>query len=170
MPSQVTRKGPVKPSMNITPLIDVVFLLIIFFMLVNNIVAEETVALIVPTLDDPKTRDLGDVDRIVINIAPAPFDQSERMKGNPLLHDPQAQFLKVGIRTFEMTPEGIKAATDALKEQVDRRPKNADGSSTLEVLLRADAALAYSEVAPVMTMITGAGVGKVNLVAFMPEE
>ena len=63
MRSQVFKRGPVTPQMNITPLIDVVFLLIIFFMLVTNIIAEEAVEMIVPQLDDPVTRELGNVDR-----------------------------------------------------------------------------------------------------------
>lgn len=168
--SQVTSKGPVTPSMNITPLIDVVFLLIIFFMLVNNIVAEESVEMIVPMLDDSKARELGEVSRVVINVAPEEFDRKQRLDGDPLLHGAEAKYLKVGMKTYDMTPEGMKSASDDLKERVEGAPKNADGTSVLEVLLRADAALAYGEISPVMTLITAAGVSKVNLVAFMPEE
>ena len=45
------------------------------------------------------------------------------------------------------------------------RASNADA----EVVLRADGALYYDGVQPVMAAITGAGISKVNLVALMPE-
>ena len=65
--SIVIKRGPRAPQMNMTPLIDVVFQLILFFMLVNNIVAEESIQMIVPLLEDPETQQLGDVHRIVIS-------------------------------------------------------------------------------------------------------
>ena len=40
----------------------------------------------------------------------------------------------------------------------------------MQVLLRADAALYYDQVRPVMGAITAAGIGTVNLVAYLPEE
>ncbi len=168
--SQVTKKGAVTPSMNITPLIDVVFLLIIFFMLVSNIIAEEAVPMIVPTVDEPKTIDLGEVDRVVINVAPEDFDKDARLEGNVLAVPGVAKFLKIGTTTYEMSAEGLKTAEEALSARVENGPKNPDGTSSLEVVLRADAGLFYSEVQPVMTMITAAKIGKVNLVAFMPED
>ena len=42
-------------------------------------------------------------------------------------------------------------------------------NSTVEVVLRADAALYYDAVQPVMQAVTQAGIGKVNLAAFLPE-
>jgi len=168
--SQVTQKGAVKPQMNITPLIDVVFLLIIFFMLVSNIVAEEAVPMIVPEVDEPKTIQLGEVDRVVINVAPPDFDKESRTEGNVLAAPGEAQYLKIGTRRYAMTAEGLKEAQEVLAARVANGPKDAEGNSTLEVVLRADAALFYSEVQPVMTMITAANISKVNLVAFMPED
>jgi len=168
--SQVTEKGPVTPHMNITPLIDVVFLLIIFFMLVSNIVAEEAVPMIVPEVDEPKTRQLGEVDRVVVNVAPEEFDKDARLEGDRLAVPGEARYLKIGTRRYEMTAEGLKEAREVLAARVADGPKDAEGKSTLEVVLRADAALYYSEVQPVMTMITAANISKVNLVAYMPED
>jgi len=161
--SSVTARGPVTPSMNITPLIDVVFLLIIFFMLVNNIVSDESVEMVLPELDPPHTRELGEVSRVVVNVAPQPFTKQARAD-YPLEHAGKARFVKVGTGagsqfTAENT-EGITAALTAL------RVANPD----LQVLLRADAALFYEEVRPVMGAVTAAGIGTVNLVAYLPEE
>jgi hypothetical protein len=86
MPSRIFQRGPTTPQMNITSLIDVVFLLIIFFMLVNNIITEQSVEMIVPKLEDPTTRELDDSGRIIVNIAPAEYAHRERAD-DPLLFD-----------------------------------------------------------------------------------
>lgn len=163
MGSHITARGPVTPSMNITPLIDVVFLLIIFFMLVNNIVSDESVEMVLPELDPPHTRELGEVSRVVVNVAPEPFSKQGRT-GYPLEHPGRARYVKVGTGVGSQfaveDTVGITAALTAL------RTANPD----LQVLLRADAALFYDEVRPVMGAVTAAGIGTVNLVAYLPEE
>ncbi len=74
MGSQVHKRGPVSPTLNLTPLIDVTFLLIIFFMLVNNIITEESVLMHVPELDNPQTQPFDSEYRLTINLAPAPYE------------------------------------------------------------------------------------------------
>lgn len=149
--------------MNITPLIDVVFLLIIFFMLVNNIVSDESVEMVLPALDPPHTRELGEVSRVVVNVAPEPFTTQGRA-GHPLEHAGRARFVKVGTGAgsqFAATDiAGITAALTALRA----------ANPQLQVLLRADAALFYDQVRPVMGAVTAAGIQTVNLVAYLPEE
>lgn len=159
MPSKVFHRGPTKPQMNITPLIDVVFLLIIFFMLVNNIITEQSVQMIVPQLDDPTTRELDDAGRLIVNIAPAEYTYNERID-EPLQFDGEARFIRVGLQTF--ASDDLEGVTAAL---VDAKADNPD----LEVVLRSDGALYYGVVQPVMGAITRAGIDKVNLVAYMPE-
>ncbi|MEM7577398.1 MAG: biopolymer transporter ExbD [Planctomycetota bacterium] len=158
--SKVFQRGTVKPEMNMTPLIDVTFLLIVFFMLVSNIVANESVPMVVPELADPETRELGEVDKVVVNIAPATFSGDARLQ-SPLDHPGIARFVQVGAGSrYEMS--NLAGLTEALKTEVEARPE-------VEVLLRADAALFYDQVQPVMDAITAAGVGVVNLVALMPD-
>lgn len=159
MPSPIFQRGPTTPQMNITPLIDVVFLLIIFFMLVNNIITEQSVEMIVPQLDDPTTRELDESGRIIVNIAPAEYHHRDRAD-DPLLFDGEARFIRVGLQTFEADDlEGVTAVLTELKEA------NPDA----EVVLRSDGALYYGVVQPVMGAITRAGIDKVNLAAYMPE-
>ncbi len=159
MSSKVFHRGPTRPQMNITPLIDVVFLLIIFFMLVNNIITEQSVQMIVPQLEEPTTRELDEKGRLIVNIAPADYVYKERID-DPLLFDGEPRFIRVGLQTFE--PGDLEGVTDAL---VEARGNNPD----LEVVLRSDGALYYGVVQPVMGAITRAGIDKVNLVAYMPE-
>jgi len=155
--SQVHRRGPTKPQMNITPLIDVVFLLIIFFMLVNRIVAEETVEMIVPEVANPKTYELGEVEKIVVNVAPSP----DRRGDNPLEFDGEPRYVKVGQLRFGL--DDLAGITDALNRAKARNPE-------LEVNLRADAALYFETVQPIMSAITDAKIGRINLVAYLPDQ
>ena len=167
--SRITKRGPVTPTMNMTPLIDVTFLLIVFFMLVSNIVSEENLELIPPRLDEPQTKSLGEVERVVVSVGPQRYNKDERTL-NPLAFDPLARVVQVGIQTFD-DPGDLVGITDALKEAVARsKAKSGSDEAPVEVLLRADAALYYREVQPIMTAITGAGVGTVHLVAYMPDE
>jgi len=159
MHSQVFQRGPIKPQMNITPLIDVVFLLIIFFMLVNNIISEQSVEMIVPELDEPTTREMLEASRIIVNIAPAQYAHRDR-KDDPLSFDGEARFIRVGLQTFDA--DDLEGVTAALAEA-----KSADPD--VEVVLRSDGALYYGIVQPVMGAIARAGIDKVNLVAYMPQ-
>jgi len=161
--SQVIQRGPASPGMNITPLIDVVFLLIIFFMLVNNIVSEESVKMILPTVENPKTRELGEVDRIVVNIAPEPFTDAGRSE-SPLSHTGTPRYVKVGTGTNSRFEVGdLPGITDALKAAKANNPE-------VEVLLRVDGAMYYEAVQPIMAAVSSAGIETINLVAYMPEE
>lgn len=161
--SKVIQRGAVAPSMNITPLIDVVFLLIIFFMLVNNIVSEETVDMILPEVDDPQTRELGEVDRIVVNIAPEPFTRDGR-QNFPLSHTGTAAYVKVGVGTGSRFEVGdLPGITEALKQAKAEQPD-------VQVLLRADGAIYYDQVQPIMAAVTAAGIETVNLVAYRPDD
>lgn len=150
---------PTTPQMNITPLIDVVFQLILFFMLVSNIVSNQAVEMIVPDLERPLTREMSDRGRVVVNIAPQHFSASSRID-SPLQFPGQARAVQIGNRAFDI------ADLSGMVEQL-RQAKEADPN--LEVLLRADSALFYDQVAPVMQAIAQAGISTVNLVAYMPD-
>ncbi len=159
MSSTIFQRGPTKPQMNITPLIDVVFLLIIFFMLVNNIITEQSVEMIVPQLDEPTTREMDEAGRLIVNIAPAEYAYKER-KDDPLMFDGEARFIRVGLQTF--AADDLEGVTAALTQAKNDNPD-------IQVVLRSDGALYYGVVQPVMGAITRAGIDKVNLVAYMPE-
>lgn len=162
--SKVIQRGAVTPSMNITPLIDVVFLLIIFFMLVNNIVSEESESMMLPTLEDPRTREIGEIERVVVNVVPEPFTESGRDEF-PLNHPGRPAYVKVGTGAdsrFDI--DDLKGIAGALKLAKAANPK-------IEVLLRVDGAIYYDRVQPIMAAIVkGAKIETVNLVAYLPEE
>jgi len=157
--SKVFKRGPAVASMNMTPMIDVTFQLIIFFMLVNNIIGEEAVEMIVPKLDNPKTYEMGEKDRVTVNVSPQSYDSARKV--GDLNIPGEAASVKVGLMSYGL--DEMEAVTEALRQAKAQNEK-------VEVLLRADSGLYYDEVQPVMQAITSAGIVKVNIVAYMPEE
>jgi len=145
--------------MNMTPLIDITFQLIIFFMLVSNIIAQESVEMIVPELENSKARELGEVERVIVNIVPMPFDRKHREKGAPLDMEGTASQVLIQYHQYDADDlDGIRAELADVKEQNAER----------QVLLRADGALYYQDVQPIMDAISAAGINTVNVVAKMP--
>ena len=161
MPSQVYKRGPTTPEMNITPLIDVVFLLIVFFMLVNTIVTHESVEMLVPDLDESQARKFPDEGRVIVNVVPQEFSRDERL-ASPLRHPGLARRVQIGAyQNFSM--DELRGVTEELERRVENNPD-------IQVILRADAALHYGEVQPVLDAITAARIGRVNLVAYDPTQ
>ncbi len=162
--SQVTKKGPVAPSLNITPLIDVVFLLIVFFMLVSKITSDEAVEMILPDIQDSAAIEMSDENRIVINVVPFGYEDRRLSDDidNPLMHRGDLNFVQVGA-SKRFLPSQLADLTAELKDQRAKRPD-------APVLLRADGALYYEAVTPVLNAITAAEIGDVKLVAYLPED
>ncbi len=146
-----------------TPLIDVTFLLIIFFMLVNDIIAEQDVQLLLPQLDNPQVVKLDQPDRLVINVIPDHHTSISQRLGlaNPLRVSGNAQWIQIGLQRFAVNqPEAL---TDFLIQAKAATPG-------LQIVLRADAAVKYQFVEPVMQAIADARIKHVLVTAYLPEE
>ena len=146
---------------NLTPMIDVTFQLIIFFLLVNNIVSEENISMLVPKLFQPKVIELGEVPRVVISIVPAEDPPTRKDATDALKVNGAASQVKLGFRVYGY--DEMEQVTAELKDSVAK-------NENVQVLLRADAATYYENVQPVLAAITGAGIKTVNLVAYLPDE
>ena len=163
--SQVFKRGPAAPEMNLTPLIDVVFLLIIFFMIVSQIVAEQNVEMIVPAPTDPQTQMLTEEDKpIMVNVAPVEYDAKSR-GALPLRHSGQATKVVVGSREFGATQ--TTAITNFLREVKATRIQQ--GVDPIQAVVRADMALHYEEVRPILEAIRAAEIENVKLAAYTEE-
>jgi len=160
--SNVIEKGARAPEMNMTPLIDVTFQLIIFFMLVNNIISAELVEMVIPDLENPKTREIAEgEEKVTVNVVPQPFDRRDRLSGEPLSAPGEALGVQIGME--EYGPTELDRIAASLKDAKARNEK-------VEILLRADAALFYREVQPVMDAINAANISTVNLVAVIEDK
>ncbi len=152
--------------MNITPLIDVVFLLIIFFMLVSNIVAEETVDMIVPALDEPQTVEF-EGNKITVSVALAATWDYDTREEEPLGVPGEAQFVRLGsLQDFNDLSDlsGLTEQLAAARTAIEQK------GETLEVLLRADGAIYYGDMERVYAAISEAGVETIHMVAFLGDE
>ncbi len=113
---------------NLTPMIDVTFLLIVFFVLVYQIVEVDNVEMELPRPQTPASELPGEQQRIVINVVPAP--------------DGGARAYRMGGRTFSADTGGIAALSTSLAAMYRDNP-------ALGVNLRADRATHYRWVEPV---------------------
>ena len=151
--------------MNLTPLIDVVFLLIIFFMLVSQIVAEQNVEMIVPAPTDPQTQELTEDDRpIMVNVAPVAYEDDSR-SAMPLRHSGQATKVVVGTREFGASQ--TSSITEYLRAMKASRIEQ--GIEPVQVVVRADMAIHYEEVRPILEAIRAAEIEDVKLAAYTEE-
>ena len=133
--SAIYKRGNAEINANLTPMIDVTFLLIVFFVLVSQIVEVENVEMNLPQPIDPLTEPMGDEQRAVINIVP---DSSGRIEG-----------YRLGTRQFPSGTEGIAALTDQLAGLYAANP-------AMSVNLRADRRTHYEWVEPAMQAVVNA--------------
>lgn len=128
---------------NLTPMIDVTFLLIVFFVVVSQIVDLESVDLELPAPEQPATHLPGEEPRAVVNVLP----------GN----EGRSRGYKVAGREYQPTPEGLAGLRDALVLLYQSTP-------TMRVNLRADRSTDYRWISPVLKVIRqAAGIADVGL-------
>jgi biopolymer transport protein ExbD len=136
---------------NLTPMIDVTFLLIVFFVLVSQIVEVENVDLDLPTPREPVSELPGEESRVVINVLPGAAGK--------------ASGYRMGGRMYAAGTQGIEALTESLAARYSENPG-------LSVNLRADRTTQYLWIEPVFQAVSAAArlsgrpdvTGRVNLV------
>ncbi|MBI1372238.1 MAG: hypothetical protein GC159_05685 [Phycisphaera sp.] len=140
-------KGTGKIDLNLTSMLDVVFQLIVFFLLVTNFTTTE-----LPELDPPQPDgyriDGSQHARVVVNVLP----------DGPGTHIREIQ---TDYQRYE--PDQLGAMTVALRRKLEEQPY-------LKVDLRADQGIDYREMHRVMHAINAAGVQHVRIVAREPDE
>ncbi|MFG0292262.1 MAG: ExbD/TolR family protein [Phycisphaerales bacterium JB065] len=141
MRSRVYQRGATGVSANMTPMIDVVFLLIIFFMLVSQIQRARLVELTLPEIEDAATDTPARDSVVVVNVVPEGRDSAP---------------YRLGSLEFDNTRDGL----DALVRQLARERER--DSATI-VLVRADRTEPYERVHPVLQAVSDAGLTRVQL-------
>ena len=133
-------------SANLTPLIDLSFLLVIFFVLVLRISSAERVPLELPSPEESVSKLPDDDRRTVVSVVPDPSD-------------PSRATIQAGGRLFTLDEGGLAEFLDFVATA-----RAASPDTLLNV--RADASLPYSAVRPVLEAIADSGVTppKVQLV------
>jgi len=129
------RHGPVAIEANLTPMIDMTFLLIVFFVLVSRIVESESAEMDLPILPDPRSAAPEEEQRVVINVVPGSGGTVEEYR--------------VGAATFPSGSLGMESLQRHLAGLLRVRP-----DAILNV--RADRDTRYEHVEPVMDAIARA--------------
>jgi len=154
-----------RAQFNMTPLIDVVFLLIIFFMLICQFIAQENYKLVVPD-DCPTaiTSDRFDRDAITVSVFPAPQVAAEAASGADA--DP-AVLYAVRAQQFDPAAQRYRANPDKLVAEMAQQIKqNAAHRESDLVYLRADKDLTYGNVQNVLLALAQAEIGSVQIAAY----
>ncbi|MFN5946688.1 MAG: ExbD/TolR family protein [Phycisphaerae bacterium] len=124
-------------KINVTPLIDVVMVLIVFYLIVGKLATDSAARVELPRATGAQQQDRG----LVINLA---VDD----KGNQTL-------------SFD----GDEMALDQLtSELILRMPELANGTQSQPVSLRADRRLSFGDVEPVVNACKAAGVTSLKLI------
>jgi biopolymer transport protein ExbD len=135
----VHRRGGV--DFNMTPMIDVVFLLIIFFLVSSHLARQEAqMVLPLPEADSGQRSPADDAPRVTINV------------------------LRDGSLMWAGRTVPVERLSDRLREKLAR-----DGED-LEVRIRADRNVAYLHVEPILLACARAGIWNVTFASYRPEE
>jgi len=130
---------------NMAPMIDVVFLLIIFFMLVSTFASAENIRMDLPNPEHSLAEKAKITDRVVINCIPASMSD----KGEVL-----ASACSVGPNP----PEPLDRIALRIASAKSANPQ-------LKVIIRADKRLRYEQVREVMRMVAEQRIEDLKLVA-----
>lgn len=126
----------IKTAANMTPMIDIVFLLIVFFVLISRISEVELIPMDLPEPRNPAASTPSDQARAVVNL--------------PGSKDGALQELRLNAESWSATPNGMLSFSNSLAQLLIQNPD-------LEVTLRADRRLPYTTVQEVMNGISAAG-------------
>ncbi len=134
---------------NATPMVDVIFLLTIFFMLVTRFSSAEQIAMDLPKPKDSQAKVTKMPERVVINCR----------LGDP--DSPSGRSVLYGIGPNRPEPLGVIS---------DRLAAMKQASPALKVVVRADRRLRYADVRAVMRVIARHGIEMLNVVAHVGED
>ncbi len=138
-------RGPARIAPNLTPMVDMVFLLIVFFVLVAQINTVERFELTLPNVAEAESNPIGPEGRLVINVVPR--GRAAAMRGE----------YRLGSTMYAGDEEGLALLVEALQVARSRAPD-------LEALIRASRDEAYERVHPALDACARAGIGRVQLV------
>jgi len=130
---------------NLTPMVDVIFILTIFFMLVSRFSAAEQVPMDLPKPDESRARVVQMPERVVVNCRIGAADGSALYSIGPNRPEPLAV---------------IDERLAALQQQ----------SPDFKVVVRADRRIHYEHVRAVMRVIARHNIEMLNVVAHVSEE
>lgn len=164
-------EDPISP--NLIPMIDIMFLLLLFFMLGADMAARETQAMLLP--DASKAKEIEDVreeePETIINIHHAPDGGAGCGKYDNLGVCRDKTHWKWTISGISYEPEKFKERLKILSDLSPEDAPDKDAKKVLskrKILIRADRTAPYGDVQKVIEYCGQAGLYKVSVVGAMP--
>lgn len=167
------------PQLNVVSMVDVIFNVIVFFIITAKAASDEMVKMVVPKVQNPNMYAMpSNVPRLIVSVVSDPEDmfqdkskilQKEGPIAAMMAGSSTAREVRVGSKKFKIPTNRYVALPELTAEiQKAKRERLAghDPSVKLEVLLRADLALPYGQVSPIMDAIAAAGIENINLMAY----
>ncbi len=134
MRRRVINKQHASGRINVTPMIDVVMVLIVFYLIVGNLVAEQRSDVRLPQSRTGRTQKTQDL--LVVNVLPRVGDEAP-----------------IEVESLPITPLLL---TPLIRERLMDKPE-------LAIQIRADQSLTYGDVLPVIQACRRAGVPHVRI-------
>lgn len=145
------RRAGASVRANMTPMIDVVFLLIIFFMLVAQISRQRVIEVDLPRIENAVSTGIKGESGTVINVVPP--DRVATYGGD----------YRLGSVAYDDTPDGLRHLATAIRDAARANPD-------VLVLVRAARTEPYERVYPVIRAVRDAGVARVSLVTIREQD
>lgn len=165
--SQVYVKGNVVPAFNMTPMIDVTFQLIIFFILAGTIGAQELAELV---LHKPKASQavkeekMPAGNRVIVNITSAATKETD-------IGGVASQAKEISLGPLKLRPDQRGQLTEALRQRKAAWSATAppDKKNEFYIEIRADFRVSYEQVEPVMLAAAEAEIPKMGITALVQQ-
>lgn len=154
--ARVRYKSSKPMQLKLTAMMDVIFQLIVFFMLIMNTAAAELPKVIIPKIDDPNLSDPTKRDRVIINV----ITVKEKGTQKPTA---QINYLQVDWKPYKK--EQLPELAQYLQDKKEKIGNDAEGKPKIQIDIRADASTEYGEMQQVMQTITQTGISRFNLIA-----
>lgn len=135
-------RGGVTP--NLTSMVDVVFLLVVFFMLISHLSKERVIKLSLPKLDEAMAGESDTASKAFLNVVPTGQMASE------------GGAYRLGALGFDESTGGIDRLTQELEAIKGREP-------TVLVVVRAERTERFERVRPALEAVSRAGIRRVDL-------
>jgi biopolymer transport protein ExbD len=145
---------------NTTPMIDVTFLLIVFFLVAGRIASSSLAELDVPKPHRSQAipTDKVKVEKVIVNVLLA---KSEDGQVNPALAGEASHY---EISRVKIDLDDTETLVAELKK---RRSQSTAGEENFFVEIRADAGVNFGDVEPVLWAAAEAGIPKINITALL---
>lgn len=153
--SGVHKPGPAEITVNMTPMIDCVFQLLIFFMLTTQMASADFVIMKVPKPDLSQAKKPQEGNKVVVNVEP--FTKAEI----------SADSAKKGVaRQYGLGGLKIERGNiEKLVRELDKARRTSEKPEEFVVELRADKSIRYDQIEPVLRAMQHAELGKMYITA-----